>query len=198
MKRIRKRMWVATLGLLIICNFEMPMDVKAENTNASVLINGGLLEFSAVPVNVTFNPVTLNGIVQIVDFDFTGFSVTDARGTGVGWKMQVSASQFAVDATKKLPIGSLSLKPPSGFTAGYDNPSPSPTVGGTYSVPQVIDGQDERVIVTAVADAGMGKWNINWDEATNNDLTLTLNPATTKVGNYVSTITWTLSTGPEI
>jgi hypothetical protein len=165
----------------------------AENTSATVTINGGPLAITVIPNSVSFGSVELDGTVQTTKVNLSELEVTDARGTGAGWGLSVVASPFQ-SGENSLPTGSLSLKAPT-ITAGYENPSTAPSVSPVFGTEQAIDGESPWNLIVAANNEGLGKWKITWS---NEALTLTLNPATTKVGTYTSTITWTLGAYPEV
>lgn len=192
--------WIVSLVLLLGIGFGWGGNARADTTStANVTINGGDFSISP-PSTATFAPVTLTGDVQSATTDFTnGLKVTDARGTGAGWKIQVSASQFS-DGTNTLPKSSLTLKNADDINAGYSDsgysPAPADDTGFTGSV--VIDDGTLHPFVDAASGAGMGKWNIGWSTG-NNNLSLVLHPAFTKTSAtaYSSTITWTLAVVPN-
>lgn len=163
-------------------------------------IIGGEHNLEVVPVT-NFNTVTLSGETQVTHADPGSLVVTDARGTGEGYRVNVRANQFKVSADTKsdkaLPKGSLVLS---------SNGANITKVGGTQSAdPEfkaasfVIDTDNQSTILSAKKDQGMGKYSIKFK---NDALSLTLNPHSTYVVNksgtttYESTLTYSVVTGP--
>jgi hypothetical protein len=138
-----------------------------------------------------FAPVTLDGTTKTTTATMDNFSVTDDRGTGEGWTVTVSATQFRewdgiayVAGGRTLPTGSLSMPAPTVAAVATESPSPSITPG-----PYVIDGSSIK-IASAAADTGMGTYNF-----TQGSLTLTI-PASSYAATYRSELTVSLSSGP--
>lgn len=166
--------------------------VHAEDTNVSVSITAGTLTLTNFPNNLTFDPITLTGSVQTTSGVLTNLVVTDARGSGAGWSVEVSATQFEKtgETSTKLDAGSLKLYSPAGITSPTNSSVPTIKSDGE---PFVIDSGTSYKMVSADVNAGLGVWTISWDPA---DLQLTLNPGTTKAGAYTSKITWQLNQAP--
>lgn len=156
----------------------------------STAINGGTVGISGVTAT-TFTSVTLDGKTQTTTANLSTFDATDARGTGEGWKVDVKASQFkdATDATKvkTLPAGSLAIAAPA---VSLKDPGSSlldtiTTAGG------IIDNTTGVKLVSAALNGGMGSYTV-----APSAMTLTLKPGTVYAGNYASTVTVSLTTGP--
>lgn len=116
-----------------------------------------------------------------------GLQVTDTRGTGVGWKVDVKISEFAgkkptntlKGAVLTLPIGTLV----TGNEAGNGVAAPTPT-----SVK--LDLKDtSKTIFAAAVDKGLGTW---FSEFAKVDTTLEV-PAGNYADEYSASLTWTLS-----
>jgi hypothetical protein len=157
----------------------------------TVVLTGGTLTITS-PVPGNFSGVTLNGTAQSSTSSVPTFSAVDARGTGVGWNITVGATQFCeqlsgstcvASSPKTVPTGSLNLSAPS-VSAGT----------GSGTVPTMtaltgFDGSSAKLASAAVAN-GMGTYNFG-----TSTLTLAI-PANTYAKTYVSTITYTIATGP--
>jgi len=182
--------------LILACVTSGGMIANAEAfTKANVTIYGGGIHFAEIPQDVDFGEITLDGLEITKTSPMSLLSVVDARGTGDGWAVQISASQFTdTTAAKKLAKGSLVLNKPV-IAAGYNNPSASPFIRQSFGMSQPIDGYGEIAFINADMEAGLGKWNFDWEGS--DALKLTLNPGSTKIGTYESTITWTLITNPN-
>lgn len=168
---------------------------------AKVGVEGGVLSITSPATDSDFGVVQMNdGFEKIVKTDLDGVKVTDARQTGEGWKVNVSASQFTEvgGAGYTLPLNSLTLEAVSSVTPdGTLSPVPSIIAGQ-----KILDNGSSSDILSAAVNEGMG----NYDVAFAVDaLTLTLKPATTFVDSanypgvptpYESTLTLNVVTGP--
>lgn len=116
--------------------------------------------------------------------------VTDNRGEGQGWTLQVTSSEFVdVADTKKILKGAV-LKIPAGelkTTAG--NVSEKPEI---KEIQLGTDQSSTDTIMSAQSRSGMGTWVDLFDAS---QLTVTV-PAGNFAGDYVSTLTWTLLDTP--
>ena len=156
---------------------------------AGTAITGGELSMlNSVPSD--FAPVKLDGTVQTTKADLSDFTVTDARGTGAGWNVMVSATQLEDTAAGlKIPTGSIKISAPDVTAqAGASDVESTITIGSG-----MIDTDTGVKLLSAKVDGGMGKYDVAFPTEA---LTMTLNPKDVKAGNYTSTITVTLTTGP--
>lgn len=185
---------------------------------------GGPLELIAPPSylnlssafsSIQFSPITLNGDQQTATANLGSLVAVDATGTGQGWNITVSASQFTEQLSSgasgtplTLPTGSLKLTPPSSITGvaiiQSDQPTISTPPNNVSTSPVTIDnGNASGVkVVSATTKNGMGAYLIRFPA---NALTLTLNPATTYVDSthypgsatpYSTTLSWQINVGP--
>ena len=165
--------------------------MAADVTTSTVTIDGGTLKFEDVPGTANFDPIPLTGLEQNVSTNLSDFSVVDARGTGEGWSVQVSATNLMNGVDKEMPDGSLSLSKPIEMTQGYTGtPNSLPVIKDFTLLP--IDGAGVNSIITATTGNGLGKWTINWGAPNNQALKLRIDPGVVKTGTYQSTITWSL------
>lgn len=158
--------------------------------NPTVVVTGGSLSLTS-PVPPNFTGVTLSGAAQTTTATIPTFSATDARGTGVGWRISVAGTQFCeqlsgatcVVSGKTLPVGSLAAAAPT-VTAG--------TGSGTVPTVSAIAGVDgaTSTLASAAVGNGMGTYNFGTSLAT---LSLAAN---VYAKTYVSTITYTIASGP--
>lgn len=150
-------------------------------------ITGGSVSLSAVTAS-SFGVLPLDGTTQTIKAPLNTFDVTDARGTGEGWKVSVVAGQFT-DSTSGnvLEAGSLAIDAPS-VSLKDDGSSALTTItqaGG------VIDNGTGVKLLSAAVNGGMGSYTV-----APASMTLTLKPGTVYAGNYASTVTVSLTTGP--
>ncbi|WP_169727358.1 WxL domain-containing protein [Paucisalibacillus globulus] len=163
---------------------------SASPLGSDVAITGGQLAVESLSVG-TFDAVVLNGKIQSTSATITPFNVTDPSGTGAGWNVVMSATQFSDTTGKTLPKGSLTVAAPTiAIADGAEGSSPADTItktGGT------IDDEIGVKILSAPADNGMGTYTVSFaDEALN----LTLLPKDVKAGTYTSTIKVDINNGP--
>ncbi|EOL45213.1 WxL domain-containing protein [Enterococcus caccae] len=112
--------------------------------------------------------------------------VTDKRGTGAGWTLQVAISDFS--STEKHVLKGAQLSIPKGEikTNNIDN-SVAPE---TFSLNV---NKDPQTIMLAAKDKGLGTWADSYDKK---DTQLMI-PAGNFAGEYGATLTWTLSNAPK-
>lgn len=166
-----------------------PAALAQDATN--VTVSGGSLALTAHPTAPDFTGVTLNGTAQTTNTTLDVFEVNDSRGTGDGWNVTVSATQFTehdgsiyVASGRTLPTASLSMAAPTVAADGTTSPVPTMTAG-----PYTIDGASVK-IASAAVDAGMGAYDFSTSA-----LTLTV-PSNAYAKGYRSDLTVTLATGP--
>lgn len=117
--------------------------------------------------------------------------VTDKRGEGQGWNLQVKTADFVdqTDAKKILKGAELSL-PVGTATPTAGNISVAPAVNA------VVLGSTNakaQTIMSANKSNGLGTWMDKFDAS---QVKLTV-PAGNLVGEYVSTLTWSLLDAPK-
>ena len=119
--------------------------------------------------------------------------VTDVRGSGAGWTLQVSTTPF-VDQTdsSKILKGAVVTLPIGTAKTTEGNVSNAPELRelklGTDS-----EQTEPDVLMTAQANSGMGTWV---DEFDPNEVTISV-PSGNLAGDYVSTLTWSLVDAPQ-
>ena len=174
---------------------------EVEQNNVSITIKSGGLHLTE-PGNVKFEDVTLKGKTEVYKAGFDkNLKIEDFRGTYDGWNLTAQASQFTADGDKVLPTGSLKINGATGIHNKNDNVGPV-TDGTKSGNPEhvlagsaVIDGDSAVSIIKANSGSGAGTYEAQFAEDT---LELTVDPTTAKVGDYTSTITWTLSNTPDV
>ena len=156
--------------------------------------------------------VTLNGLAQDVA-DVTaadeGYTVDDARGSGVGWKVTAAATTF----TSTTPAATLpdtdTFSTNGSVTSVSDTTAPSnactsassctvPTTNVTF--PQAITtaatSPTPVTIYNATAGTGLGSIDIGGSTATNPVGWWIHVPANATAATYTSTVTLAVATGP--
>lgn len=133
--------------------------------------------------SATYRTTSINPNVQ----------VSDLRGTGDGWTLFVTASEFT-DGKNTLKGATITLPEGTPKTTN-GNISEAPT---TYGVELVTDGTSDPVrVMKAFEDTGMGTWADEFED-NEEDKYVTLSvPAGNYAGDYEATLTWTLSDAPQ-
>ena len=92
MKKIR--MFFASLLMLSMLVLPLSLNLssaKAADGTGEVVLTGGSLTIS-VPATINYSGVTLDGLVAKNSTASFNFSVTDATGSGAGWKVTMSST----------------------------------------------------------------------------------------------------------
>ncbi len=176
---------VAVLALPALASAE-PSDFATDTTQAEFL--AGYLSMSGITVH-DFADVQIDGHSGATFAEMDVFGVTDARGSGEGWNLQIAATQFTRPEAfpapeRRLAGGSLDLIA-LGVEKDDFNSSES-TVINTHGA-GAIDDSSSHVIAEAETDEGMGSYVF-----TPGDLHLSY-PASVYAGIYTSDVTITLS-----
>lgn len=167
-----------------------PAAMAADSTDATV--SGGTLGITTDPTVTNFGAVTLDGTAKTTTATLDAFEVNDSRGTGEGWNVTVTATQFkqhdgtnyVVDG-KTLATGSLAMAAPTVAADGTTSAAPTLTAG-----PYDVDVASGVKVASAAVDTGMGKYDF-----TAGDLTLSV-PASAYAHTYRSDVTVSVVTGP--
>ncbi|MEN2667149.1 WxL domain-containing protein [Listeria aquatica] len=117
--------------------------------------------------------------------------VTDRRGEGQGWTLQVALSEFKdqTDASKVLKGAELTI-PKGGLKTTAGNVSDAPN---NFASTLAADGSGSAIIMQANEKTGMGTWE---DLFNNQEIKLTV-PAGNYSGDYSSTLNWSLVDAPN-
>lgn len=185
----------------------------SQNVSITANIQPGTLTLSPPGLPDPFPGFLLNGLIQHNYATLSNWTVTDATGTGDGWNIEVSSTQF-----KELP-------PQAGFPTGYTpltlpldslsgsssltfvaqpGSTPVSSTGGPYfeNLTTPLDSGTPVVIAQADQGYGMGTYEI---EEPSDCLVLTVKPSSTDVDytNYPngptpfgSILTFTIASGP--
>lgn len=185
MKRILRPLLASFLGLSMIVGAsaqqaapveqEAPAVVEVEkNPDGELSIEISAADFEAVPYSLTD---------QTVDADIV-VTVTDDRGSDLGWNVTIVGKDFT-DGTSTFDVENLVLSSETIVTG-----SPGSTQGITTSGGSVPEGPDSAKIITAETGSGTGQFTVTFEDS---ELTV---PGGTLVGEYESTLTVSVSTGP--
>lgn len=156
------------------------------NEGSLTIDNVSPLEFDTHQLEsgaVEYTTTTINPNVQ----------VTDKRGTGAGWTLQVATSPFIeqTDGTKILK-GAIVILPIGEVESNIGNVSPAPDLRevqlGTDS-----ETTDPQTLMKADVNTGLGTW-VNKFDPSNVKIYV---PSGNLAGDYVSTLTWSLVDAPQ-
>jgi hypothetical protein len=182
--------------------------LASDDTNLTV--TGGTLTMTpSAPTVGNFAGVTLNGTIQDTTATLQDLTVNDATGSGSGWHLTASATQFKewdtdlnsgaggyVEGGHDLDAGSLAMPV---LEAAEVVPTDS-TAPAMLSSASAFDGVGAITLANAITDRGMGEYLVDDDGANDGiTLTLTVEPdtyAATGTHKYRSDVTITLSSGP--
>lgn len=126
--------------------------------------------------------------------------VSDARGTGSGWDVTASVSNFVNDSGESsLPGAALSFENGEIKTTS-DNVSQDNPPTGSQNIVLATDGTPANVM-TANNDQGLGTWIERWfptkqESSTNNNVTLAVPAGSASTGTHTAEVTWTLTSAP--
>ncbi len=167
--------WVALSGGL---NKTPP---PAGAVQASVTIQGGNLTNTAE--NIPFGSVALTGSDQTVSATAAAWRARDARGTGDGWNVTVSSTNFTGAGTIDVINFKMRQLQASIVTVG-GNTAPTSLVTSFQS----LSGTPLKVL-QATGGAGMGTYDYT------PDFQLTV-PASAPAGAYTANVTVSINSGP--
>jgi len=164
--------------------------------DTGLTITGGTLSASGSMIFSNFSAVTLNGSQRTTTATWSLPNVTDARGTGAGWKYTPSLTPFAeyaagayVASGKTLAASSLQVTTAPVVAQVDTSSSPANTVA---SVPAstALDTGSAVTLLSAAVDGGMGSYSAS---AMTAQLTI---PASAYAKSYKTDATISLDTTP--
>lgn len=155
-------------------------------TTASIMLSPGQLQFiGGTPGAVTFKGTADERATGSIDFD-----VSDATGSGLGWKIQGVGSLFSNGTGHTLPADAATIV--SAPDATCDQRSACVLAQDAVHYPYVLpsgEGATATTLFDATAGTGMG------DETITPTFTLSL-PPLADAASYSATWSFTLSSGP--
>jgi hypothetical protein len=163
----------------------------AAATTASATLNAGSLGFASTPGNVSFPSVTLNGTNKTATAA-QPLDIADATGSGAGWNITATSTLFS-SGSYTLPAGATTITSAPGAPSCDTNvtctPAGSTSVAYPYSLPAGSTAPTATKLFNAPLGTGMG------DQTLSPTWTLAI-PANAYAGNYTSTWTLSLVSGP--
>jgi hypothetical protein len=125
---------------------------------------------------------TLDGTDQTVSWTAL-LGVVDARGTGAGWNLTVSATSFSDGSGHSLSPGTI-----TGITTACQGGNACTAATNGISYPLTLSGTAQKFF-NAAANTGMGKVNVTPSVSV-------AVPGNTYAGTYTSTVTLAAVSGP--
>jgi hypothetical protein len=154
-------------------------------TSGTATITGDTITM-AEPSNVDFNTTMLNGTDQTVDSSQT-IAMSDRRGSGAGWNITGSATQFTTLDGKTLPSSAVTI--PTAPTVACVTGATG-CAKATTDIPYAYTlDQNPKKLFNATPGTGLGNQTL----AVPFRLAI---PASTTAGQYTSTWTYTLAGTP--
>lgn len=193
---MKRLMGVISFTLLI---GTMCVGVAAADTTATASatgnITGGSLSITTVSGSLTFSTTLTGRAVVVSSSTAPTFEVVDATGTGNGWNVAFTATDFSSGA-HTLTVSHLKFQPSGGTITVIDGSSGAGApveAGGSASV---LDPTTGFKVLSAPVDGGMGTYRYT---PLASKFTLDV-PADTYAGTgesaYSSTLTATVVSGP--
>ncbi|EOH55796.1 WxL domain-containing protein [Enterococcus faecium] len=142
--------------------------------------------------NIDFGTQTISGKTETYTAQKpalrTEAQISDLRGTGAGWNLQVNyATEKPGFTSEDKTLNGAELTLPIGTPKTVaDNSSAAPATN------EVVVNNAAQNIMTAAANAGLGTWADEMDTA---NVSLKV-PSGNLVGDYTATLVWTLSDAP--
>lgn len=197
MREARQRGLTATKALLAVAVCALASVVPAAVAlagDSSVQVEGGSLGITAGGAVGNFTPVTLTGSNVSTTAQISDIVVTDARGSGAGWRLQLTGTNLIGSgsaAGKTISASQVTVKRLADVTPGPGVTAPNPQLNGapTFALPT-----SAANLATAAEGAGMGTYTL---DCADDMLTLVV-PASTYAGTYTTTITIDTVSGPGL
>lgn len=162
----------------------------ADGGGVAVSLNAGGL---AVRSNFNSNTlsVALNGQDQIISYTLP-LLVTDATGSGGGWSMTITSTQFSTSGLPSYTLSPYSLQIVGVSVSCGTNSlctNPSNTIGFPQAVPAAMNAPQPQKFFQAIPSTGMGTLAIT-------PMLSILIPGKTYAGMYNSVVTLAVISGP--
>lgn len=127
----------------------------AATTTLNAIINPGNLTLNNSPV-ATISAVTLEGVSQSSNGSLGPITVIDNRGTGAGWSVTASVSDFTCcEPTRTIPVTNLKVDP--GLLTVVSGKSSGVSAGDSRNI---LSPTDNFTLITAVTDGGLGSYQV--------------------------------------
>ena len=156
--------------------------VPAGAETMSLQVNGGTLSVSTNPVN--FGILSLTGLEQTIDTQPSPWTAADARGTGAGWNVTVSSTDFtSTGGTITVDNSKIRLQDSNVVTVSGNTP---PTSQVTSYQPL---STSPLAVLSAASGTGKGTYDLIPDMRQ-------IVPADASPGTYEAFLTVSINSGP--
>jgi opacity protein-like surface antigen len=159
----------------------------AHATTVSGVVNPGSPLSVSAPAGASF-ALTLDGTDQTPTYTLP-LTVTDPRGSGAGWNLTITSTQFDAGSSHVLATNASTV---TGVTAACVSGSTCASPTNSVTAPSVPSGTTAPAAVklyNAAANSGMGKITVTPTVAVSV-------PANVYAGTYTSTVTIAIVSGP--
>jgi hypothetical protein len=158
----------------------------------AVGVTGTITGGAALSVTSSATPsfsLTLNGTDQTQTYALP-FTAVDPRGTGAGWNLSITSTQFSSGAHTLPATASVISNLTSGCSSGSTCTGPTNSVSWSgLAIPAASVAPAPVKFFNAAANSGLGSVDFNMT------VSVTV-PANTYAGSYSSTVTLSMITGP--
>ncbi len=183
---------VCVVGATVVLAISAPVPAEPEGTSP----NGELLIDSQLTAGSFAGVLTGTGFTLFADeadggTPFSEFSVTDSRGTGLGWYVTVTATRFENQTLPGKDIALDSLTMPRLSVESAD--ASSTALPGQLHAATTVDTGGEGVVVAACTEHGQGMGTYIFTAADGEPWALAVT-ADEYAGTYTSTVTITVAT----
>lgn len=122
--------------------------------------------------------------------------VSDRRGTGAGWSVSATASQFTDGTNNSLRGAKITFQNGEAVTGSSTSVAPA----SQQKVELPTDGSTSAAVMKATANQGMGTWFNSWmaTGATNEKVSIEVPGGSATVGDHQAKITWKLTDAPGV
>jgi hypothetical protein len=168
-----------------------PFSFNQQVQTGELTINGSALTLEQASGTFTLDPITLNGQAQVSTGSIADLTITDGRGTLVGWSLSATITDFVDTAVPQgttppvshvIPAGNVSWTPTCGPALGSGGDPAEVSDGG----PATFGPGVSHTLCAAAPGGGGGVWAA--------DATISVAvPASIAAGQYEATLTLLLT-----
>lgn len=176
------------LGLAAMLAVSAAVPAFADAVTGTTAITGGTLAMAATDAPAL--TATLNGTDQTVTDTFV-VDAKDNTGTGAGWKLQITSTQFSTGGATPKTLSTTAASITAASSVCDAGTCTLPTNGISYplTVPAAATAPAAVSFYNAALNTGMGDFTVTPTIAV-------AVPANTYAGNYSSTVTITIASAP--
>lgn len=151
---------------------------ESNKSDVSITFGTGPVKISDIVI-ADFGTIGLTGKDQIAETTIEDFTITDPRGNGKGWNLQISATPVT-NGTNRLHDGALSISGTKGAAVGMSDPFEQSYIKNTFII-------KETPANYIIVPESKGKGTYIFSDAR---LSLEIWPREAYAGTYSTTITF--------